>query len=122
MKLVIAYIRPERLADVKSQLIQADVTKFSVGNARGCGAERGYRERYRGQEVQIDLLQRVRLELAVNDSHVQRAVDAILAGARDAESPDAQHDTAPGAGKILIVPLEDCIRIRDGARGADAVG
>jgi len=122
MKLVIAYVRPERLADVKSRLVHADITKFSVSNARGCGAERGYRERYRGQEVQIDLLQRVRIEIAVNDSHVQRAVDAILAGARDTDTPDARHDTGPGAGKILIVPLEDCIRIRDGARGSEAVG
>ncbi|MEL7471689.1 MAG: P-II family nitrogen regulator [Planctomycetota bacterium] len=122
MKLIIAYIRPERLGDVKHCLVKADVTKFSVGNARGCGAERGYRERYRGQEVQIDLLPRVRMEIAVNDDHLDRAIEAIVTGARDGESPETVDDTGPGAGKILVIDLVDCVRIRDGVRGTEAVG
>ncbi|MEO1512401.1 MAG: P-II family nitrogen regulator, partial [Planctomycetota bacterium] len=64
MKLIIAYIAPEALNPVKQALLRADVTKMSVTNALGCGAERGYREMYRGAEVEIDLLKKVRLEIA----------------------------------------------------------
>ncbi|MEL6329621.1 MAG: P-II family nitrogen regulator [Planctomycetota bacterium] len=119
MKLIIAYIAPEALNPVKQALLRADVTKMSVTNALGCGAERGYREMYRGAEVEIDLLKKVRLEIAVNDGFVEPTVNAILEHART-DGPDQSGDT--GDGKIFILQLEDCVRIRTGMRGPHAIG
>lgn len=123
MKLIIAYVQPERLTDIKQALFRADVTKFSVMLARGCGAQRGYHEQYRGTDVQIDLLPKTRIEIAVNDAFVERTIGAIIEAAR---SPGPNHDPdgdgGVGDGKIFVVPLEDCIRIRTGERGSSAVG
>ena len=113
MKLVIAYIQPERLNDVKQALYSADVFKMSVSNALGCGQQRGYHETYRGVDMEVNLLKKVRIEIAVNESFVRPTVEAIIAGART--------DTI-GDGKILVLPLEQCIRIRTGEEGADAIG
>ncbi len=119
MKLIIAYIRPDTFTDVKQALLRADVTKMSVTNALGCGAEKGYHETYRGADIEIDLLKKVRLEIAVNDNFVDKTVGAILEHART-DGPD--HSGDYGDGKIFILPLEDCIRIRTGERGGDAIG
>ena len=127
MKLIIAYFQPERLTDVKQALFRADVTKFSVTTARGCGAQRGYHERYRGTDVQIDLLPKARIEVAVNDAFLQPAIDAIIEAA-STEGPthdpdqDADGGGGVGDGKIFVMPLDDCIRIRTGERGSPAVG
>lgn len=123
MKLVIAYFQPERLTDVKQALFRADITKFSVTNARGCGAQRGYHEHYRGTDVQIDLLPKTRIEIALNDSFVERAIAAILEAARtEGPNHDPDGDGGVGDGKIFVLPLEDCVRIRTGERGSPAVG
>ncbi len=114
MKLVIAYIQPDRLNSVKDALFQAQVGKMSViQNASGCGQQKGYTEAYRGHITQINLRPKVRIEIAVNDAFVQPTVDAIIKGARTGTIGD---------GKIFILPLEECIRIRTGERGGDAVG
>ncbi len=113
MKLVIAYIQPERLSDVKEALAKAGVGRLSVTNALGCGAQQGFTEQYRGSEYEVNLLKKVRIEIAVNDDFVEPTVDALIEGARTEKIGD---------GKIFIMPLEECIRIRTGERGSNAVG
>ena len=113
MKLIIAYIQPHKLNDVKEKLYQATVFKMSVTNALGAGQQKGYHETYRGVDIEVNLLKKVRLEVAVNDEFVQRTVDAIVNGARTGKIGD---------GKILIVPLEEVIRIRTGETGNSAIG
>lgn len=113
MRLITAYIQPEKLNDVKKALYAADVFKLSVSNALGCGQQKGYHETYRGVDVEVNLLKKVRLEIAVNEDFVQRTVDAIMRGARTGSIGD---------GKILVVALEECYRIRTGERGRPAIG
>lgn len=113
MKLIIAYIQPEKLSDVKQALYAAAVYKMSVTNALGCGQQKGYHETYRGVDVEVNLLKKVRLEIAVNENFVGPAVEAIIHGARTGNIGD---------GKILILDLPECIRIRTGETGALAIG
>lgn len=113
MKLIIAMIQPERLPAVKKALFDAKVYKMTVSNALGAGQQAGYSETYRGVRHEINLLKKVQLEIAVNDNFVDATVDAIISGARTNNIGD---------GKILIVSLEECIRIRTGERGSEAIG
>ncbi|MCP4132340.1 MAG: P-II family nitrogen regulator [bacterium] len=113
MKLIIAYIQPEKLNDVKQSLFKADVTKMSVTNSLGCGRQGGYHETYRGVDVEVNLLKKIRLEVAVNDEFVEKTTTAIIEGARSGKIGD---------GKIFVVDLGQCIRIRTGEDGEEAVG
>ena len=113
MKLIIAYIQPEKLSDVKQSLYAAEVYKLSVTNALGCGQQKGYHETYRGVDIEVNLLKKVRLEIAVNEDFVEPTIAAIIKGARTGEIGD---------GKIFVVDLAECIRIRTGERGGDAIG
>jgi len=113
MKLIIAYIQPEKLNDVKQALYRAEVFKMSVTNALGCGQQRGYHETYRGVDIEVNLLKKVRLEVAVNEDFVEPCIEAIIDGARTGTIGD---------GKIFVVPLQECIRIRTGERGKLAIG
>ena len=113
MKLVIAYIQPHALNDVKQALYDAEVYKISVTNAMGCGKQKGYTEHFRGVEIEVNLLKKVRIEIAVNDNFVKPTVDAIIRGARSGEIGD---------GKIFILPIEETIRIRTGETGSVAIG
>jgi nitrogen regulatory protein P-II 1 len=113
MKLIVAYIQPHKLDDVKKALAKADVGKMSVTNSLGCGEQMGYEESYRGIKFEVNLLKKVRLEIAVNEDYVQRAIDAIISSARTGEIGD---------GKIFILDLVDCIRIRTGDHGSKAIG
>jgi nitrogen regulatory protein P-II 1 len=113
MKLIIAYIQPHALNDVKQELYKADVYKLSITNALGCGQQKGYTEHYRGVEIEVNLLKKVRIEIAVNDNFVKPAVDAIIKGARSGEIGD---------GKIFVLPVEEVIRIRTGETGTNAIG
>ena len=113
MKLIIAYVQPERLSAVKQALLEKDVAKMSVTNAVGCGQQKGFSETYRGAVVEINLLKKVRLEIAVNDDFVKPTIEAIVAGARTGQIGD---------GKIFVLSLEQCIRIRTGEEGNEAVG
>ncbi|MFW6180508.1 MAG: P-II family nitrogen regulator [Spirochaetota bacterium] len=113
MKLVIAYIQPHRLNDVKQELYRNEVYKVSVTNALGCGQQKGFHESYRGVDIEVNLLKKVRLEIAVNDSFLERTVDGIVRGARTGEIGD---------GKIFILDLPECIRIRSGETGSTAIG
>ena len=113
MKLVIAYIQPHRLKDVKQALYKAQVYKMSVTNALGCGEQHGYEESYRGIKFEVNLLKKVRLEIAVNEDFVERTIDAICQGAKTGKIGD---------GKIFVVDLPECVRIRTGQRGGEAIG
>ncbi|MFC1490690.1 P-II family nitrogen regulator [Candidatus Latescibacterota bacterium] len=113
MKLIVAYIQPEKLTAVKQSLYEAKVYKISITNALGCGQQKGYHESYRGVDIEVNLLKKVRLEIAVNADFVKPTIDAIIAGARTGEIGD---------GKIFVTNLEDCIRIRTGETGDDAIG
>lgn len=113
MKLIIAYVQPEKLSDVKQRLYEKEVYKMSVTNALGCGQQKGFHEMYRGVDIEVNLLKKVRLEIAVNDDFVKPTVDAIIAGARSGKIGD---------GKIFILDLPECIRIRTGETGSEAIG
>ena len=113
MKLIIAYIQPHMLNDVKQELYKSEVYKISITNAMGCGQQKGYHETYRGIDIEVTLLKKVRIEIAVNDSFVKPTVEAIIKGARTGEIGD---------GKIFIMPLKECIRIRTEETGTEAIG
>ena len=113
MKLIIAYIQPHKLDDVKKALASAEVGKMSVTNSLGCGEQMGYEESYRGIKFEVNLLKKVRLEIAVNEDFVEKTVKAIISAARTGEIGD---------GKIFIIDLVECIRIRTGDRGSKAIG
>src|SRR6478736_6017839 len=116
MKLIVAIIRPEKLEAVQEALNERDVYLMTVTDVRGCGRQRGYTEVYRGTEIQIRLVPKVKLEIAVNDAFVEATVEAILRAARTPESGQI------GDGKIFVLSLQDCIRIRTGESGPEAIG
>jgi nitrogen regulatory protein P-II 1 len=113
MKLIIAYIQPHKLNDVKQELYKEEVYKLSVTNALGCGQQKGFHESYRGVDIEVNLLKKIRLEIAVNENFVVRTVDAIIRGSRTGEIGD---------GKIFVIDLVECIRIRSGETGKVAIG
>lgn len=114
--MVVAIIRPEKLEAVQAALAERDVYLMTVTDVRGCGRQRGYTEVYRGAEFQIRLLPKLKLEIAVNDAFAEATVEAIVHAARTAGTGQI------GDGKIFVLPLEDCVRIRTGERGGEAIG
>jgi nitrogen regulatory protein P-II 1 len=113
MKLIIAYIQPHKLEDVKKALAEAEVGKMSVTNSLGCGAQMGYEESYRGIKFEVNLMKKIRLEIGVTEPFLEKTVDTIIKSARTGEIGD---------GKIFVLELADCIRIRTGEHGKDAIG
>ena len=113
MKLIIAIIQPEELPEIKEELLKSKIYKFTVSNALGQGKEVPLTEIYRGIAHEISLLKKVRLEIAVNDDYLETTVDAIVDGARTGNIGD---------GKIFVTNLDDCIRIRTGETGEEAIG
>ena len=113
MKLIIAMIQPHRLPEVKKALYEAEVHKMTVTNALGCGQQKGFTETYRGVISEVNLLKKVRLEIAVNEDFVQPTIHAIIKGARSGKIGD---------GKIFVLDLPECIRIRTGETGSEAIG
>ena len=115
MKLIIAYIQPEKLTAVKQSLYAAKIFKLSVTNALGCGQQKGYHETYRGVDTEVNLLKKVRLEIAVNDDFVERTIDCLRQVARTGNEGNI------GDGKVFVLPLEETIQISDGQQGPGAV-
>ena len=113
MKLIIAYIQPERLNAVKQALFAREIYKMSVTNALGCGQQGGYVHMYRGATEEVTLHKKMRLAIGVNDDFVEKTVEAIVEGARTGDIGD---------GKIFVLPMEQCVRIRTGERGPEAIG
>jgi len=112
VKMIFAVIRPHRLQDVKEALADVGVVGMTVTDIRGAGRQKGQVERYRGSEYSIDLLAKVKIEIAVLDEQCEEVVQAIRKSAYTGEIGD---------GKIFILPLEDSIRVRTGERGEDSV-
>ncbi len=114
MKLITAIIRENKLDRVREALIEAEISRITVSRVSGHG--RQVREGiYRGQSMIPNLIPKIRLEIAVNDEFVELTVDTIMKSARSNEKG------VLGDGKIFILPLEDCIRIRTGDRGVNAI-
>ena len=113
MKLIVAMIQPHKLPDVKKALFSADVHKMTVTNVLGCGQQKGFSETYRGVVHEVNLLKKIRLEIAVNENYVKPTIEAIIKGAKTGSIGD---------GKIFVLDLSECIRIRTGEKGSDAVG
>lgn len=113
MKLITAIIQPTKLPDVKQALFDAEVWKMTVSNVIGCGQQAGYTESYRGNIIEVNLLKKVQLEIAVNEDFVERTINAIIKGARTGNIGD---------GKIFVQDLPECIRIRTGETGSEAIG
>ena len=113
MKMIIAIIRPERVASVQAALSTKEVYLMTVSDVRGCGRQRGFSEQFHGTKGLIRLLSKVKMEIAVNDDFVQPTVEAIL---------QAAHSGNIGDGKIFVLPLEECYRIRTGESGSVAIG
>ncbi|HNZ30130.1 MAG TPA: P-II family nitrogen regulator [Candidatus Goldiibacteriota bacterium] len=113
MKLIIAIIQPYRLEEVKQALYKSDINLMTVSEVLGHGRQMGVNEVYRGIRETGNLLRKLRLEIAVNDKFAEPAVEAIVEGAKTGETGD---------GKIFILPLEECVRIRTEERGSKAIG
>jgi nitrogen regulatory protein P-II 2 len=113
MKLVIAIIQPHRLEEVKNELYRAKVNLITVSEVLGHGRQKGVTEVYRGVKETGNLLRKIRLEIAVNDDFLELTISAILKGARTGEAGD---------GKIFVLNLDECVRIRTDERGEIAIG
>ena len=112
MKLVTAVTQPHKLEDVKEALAEVGVQGMTVTEARGFGRQKGHREVYRGAEYVVDFLPKVKLEIALSDDQVERAIDAIERAAKTGNVGD---------GKIFVSNLEKAVRIRTGETGPDAL-
>lgn len=112
MKLIVAIIRPEKLADVKRALFQVGVTGMTLSRVSGHGGERDVVQQYRGESVVLEFHEKVRLEMACSEAFVERAIEAICAGARTGDVGD---------GKIFVLPLDHTVRIRTGERDVHAL-
>jgi nitrogen regulatory protein P-II 1 len=113
MKLIIAIIQPHRLEQVKKALYAADVNLITVTEVLGHGREKSVDEFYRGVKERGNLLRKIRLDIAVNENFVEPTVNAIVRGAKTGETGD---------GKIFVLDLKECIRIRTEERGPVAIG
>ena len=114
MKLILAIIKPDRLDQVKEALNRVEVFRLTVVDVQGFGRQLGQPEVYRGHELTVTMLRKVQLQIAVNEDFVEPTIRAIVEGARTG-------DGRIGDGKIFVLPLEDCVRIRTGERGPEAI-
>ena len=113
MKLVIAYIRPERLNAVKQALYAKQIYSMSVTNVLGSGRQKGFTETYRGVVMEVNLLNKIRLEVGVNEDFVDPALEAIQSGAQTGKEGD---------GVIFVLEVARSVRVRTGEEGIDAIG
>jgi nitrogen regulatory protein PII len=110
--MIIAYIRPDKLGDVKQGLAEAGAPSLTVTNVSGRGSQPAKTGQWRGEEYVVDLHQKVKVECVVEEAPVDDVVDAI---------EEAAHTGEPGDGKIFTMPVDDAVQIRTGERGPDAV-
>ncbi|MBF0484720.1 MAG: P-II family nitrogen regulator [Candidatus Omnitrophica bacterium] len=113
MKYIIAIIQPHKLEDVKEELYKAEVNLITVSEVLGHGRQKGVTEVYRGARETGNLLRKIRLEIAVNDNFLDATINAITKGARTGNVGD---------GKIFVMDMKDCVRIRTGEVGSIAIG
>lgn len=112
MKLVTAIVKPFTLDDVKTALEEAGVLGMTVSEIQGYGRQKGHTEVYRGAEYSVDFVPKVRIEVVVDDSIVDKVVDSIVQSARTGKIGD---------GKVWVSPVETIVRVRTGERGTDAL-
>ena len=112
MKKVEAIIRPFKLDEVKIALVNAEIVGMTVSEVRGFGRQKGKTERYRGSEYTVEFLQKLKIEIVIEDDQVDMVVDKIIAAARTGEIGD---------GKIFIHPVDEIVRIRTGEKNLEAV-
>jgi len=115
MKLIIAIIQPHKLEAVKQALSDVEVFRLTVLDVQGFGRQRGHTETYRGHEIGVNLLRKVQLQIAVNDDFVEPTIAAIVKGGRSGDEGEI------GDGKIFVLPMDECVRIRTGERGQEAI-
>jgi len=113
MKLIIAIIQPYKLEEVKEELYKSEINLITVSEVLGHGRQKGVTEVYRGAKETGNLLRKIRLEIAVNDNFVEPTINAIIKGAKTGETGD---------GKIFVLDLKDCVRIRTEEKGSLAIG
>lgn len=113
MKYIIGIIQPDRLNEVLKRLTEEEIHLVTVSNVLGRGRQKGVAEVYRSHKEQGSLLRKVKLEIAVNEAFVEKTIKAITEGA---------HSGQIGDGKIFILDLPECVRIRTGERGGEAIG
>ncbi len=112
MKKIEAIVKPHKLDEVKEKLNAAGITGMTVTEVKGFGRQRGHKEIYRGTEYHIDFIPKVKMEMVVDDGLVEKAVAAIIEGARTGSIGD---------GKIFVSTVEEAVRIRTGERGTEAL-
>ena len=115
MKLIVAIIQPSKLESVKQALSDVEVFRLTVLDVQGFGRQRVHTETYRGHEIGVNLLRKVQLQIAVNDDFVEPTITAIVKGGRSGEQGEI------GDGKIFVLPMDECVRIRTGERGSEAI-
>lgn len=115
MKLIIAIVQPSKLEAVKAALTEVEVFRLTVMDVQGFGRQKGQTELYRGHEFSVNLLRKVQLQIAVNEEFVEPTIQAIIKGGRSGQQGEI------GDGKIFVLPMDDCIRIRTGERGQEAI-
>ena len=112
MKLIIAIIKPFKLEEVKTALAEVGIEGMTVTEVKGFGRQKGHTEIYRGSEYTVDFLPKVKIEVAVTDDAVAKAIDAIVASAKTGKIGD---------GKVFVLPLEGVVRIRTGEENETAI-
>ncbi len=115
MKYIVAIVQPSRLEAVKEALSKEEVFRLTVSDVQGLGRQKGHTEVYRGHEYEVNLIRKVKIEIAVNDEFVEPTINAIIAAGKS--GPEGKI----GDGKIFVMPLEDVTRIRTGERGSEAI-
>ncbi|WP_146458755.1 P-II family nitrogen regulator [Rubripirellula tenax] len=115
MKFVIAIVQPGKLESIKAELSQVEVVRLTVLDCQGFGRQRGKTGAQHGLDSSVNLLRKVQLQIAVNEEFVQPTIDAIVAGGRTGSEGEI------GDGKIFVLPMDDCIRIRTGETGSEAI-
>ena len=115
MKLIIAIIQPHQLESVKTALSRVEVFRLTIMDCQGFGQQQGQSETYGSDTFAANLRRKIQIQIAVNEEFIEPTIEAIISGGRT--GPDGEY----GDGKIFVVPLEDCVRIRTGERGCDAI-
>jgi nitrogen regulatory protein P-II 1 len=115
MKMVIAIIQPHKVEAVKEALADKDIFRITISDVQGYGRQKGHTEVYRGHEYTVNLLRKVMVHVAVNDEFLEPCVQAIMSAGRSGEEGQI------GDGKIMVLPLDDVLRIRTGERGPEAI-
>ncbi|WP_410766046.1 P-II family nitrogen regulator [Haloferax sp. DFSO60] len=112
IKLIMAVIRPDKLADVKRALAEAGAPSLTVTNVSGRGSQPAKKGQWRGEEYTVDLHQKVKIECVVADTPAEDVVDAIV---------EAAHTGEKGDGKVFVMPVESAVQVRTGKEGKPAV-